>query len=150
MPHGGKRAGAGRPRKLDDSVKEAIAREYRQMMQAWAAARQMGRDPKRRKRIAILEKVVELAEEHPPLSFSQHEKREGEIYFYGRASHLFKPLQAKLNKLDKDKRAENPLPQPKVTFPLQRARGPRNRFIKELAEKWKVSRRTVVSCIDET
>jgi hypothetical protein len=149
MPRGGKRPGTGRKRKLEDSVREAIAREYRQRMQAWAAAQAMQRDSKRRKRIAILEKVVELAEKHPPLSFSRHEEREGEIYFYGGASHLFKPLQAKLNKLDKDKRAENPLPQPKVTFPLQRARGPRKRFIKELAEEYKVSTRMVARCISE-
>jgi hypothetical protein len=141
MPHGGKRAKAGRPRKLEDSVREAIAREYRQRMQAWAAAQQIGRDPNMIRRWEIEKKMERLAEKVPPPSSSQHERREDELYFYSRARHLFEPLQAELN---------SRLNQPNVAFPLKRAKGPRGRFIKELAEKYEVSPRTVVRCIDET
>jgi hypothetical protein len=128
MPHGGPRKGAGRKRDLSLAQREEIRREYRQRMQAWAAAQQMRHDSTRRKRIAILEEVAQLAKKHPPLS-------------YGGARRLFKPLEDKLNRLSD---------QPSVAFPLKRAKGPRKRFIKELAEKFGVKQRMVIRCIDET
>jgi hypothetical protein len=141
MPHGGPRKGAGRKRDLSLAQREEIRREYRQRMQAWAAAQQMRHDSTRRKRIAILEEVAQLAKKHPPLSFLQHERREDELNFYGGARRLFKPLEDKLNRLSD---------QPSVAFPLKRAKGPRKRFIKELAEKFGVKQRMVIRCIDET
>jgi hypothetical protein len=140
MPHGGKRPGAGRPRKPEDSVKEAIRREYRQRMQAWAAAQQIGRDPNMIRRWKIEKEMERLAEKFPPPSSSQHERREGELYFYSGAHHLIKPLQAEL-----DDRPDQP-----SALPLKRAKGPRKRFIKELAEKFGVKQRMVIRCIDET
>jgi hypothetical protein len=141
MPRGGPRKGAGRKRDLPLAQREEIRREYRQRMQAWAAAQQIGRDPNMRRRYVLEKQMLRLAEKHPPPSFSQHERREDELYFYSRARHLFKPRQDELDSLPN---------RPNVASPPKRAKGPRKRFIKELAEKFGVKQRMVIRCIDET
>jgi hypothetical protein len=110
------------------------------MRQAWSAAQAIGRDANMKRRWQLEKEMERLAEKHPPPTFSQHEEREGELYFYSGARHLFEPLGAELNRLPNE---------PKVAFPLKRAKGPRQRFIRELAKKYKTTPRMVVRCINK-
>jgi hypothetical protein len=80
-------------------------------------------------------------EEAPAAFFLAARKAGGRAKFLRGARRLFKPLEDKLNRLSD---------QPSVAFPLKRAKGPRKRFIKELAEKFGVKQRMVIRCIDET
>jgi hypothetical protein len=147
MPRGGPRVPKpgkklGRPPELVQTAREEIKREYHQRMQAWAAAQAIGRDPNMRRRYALEKEMLRLAKKHPPLSFSHDERDEDKLYFYSGAQHLFDPLEAEL----KSRRNQPDL----KAFPPKRAKGPRKRFIRELAKEFRVSERMIVRCIDET
>jgi hypothetical protein len=149
---GGNHGGAGRKRQLSDTEGEQIAREFRNRMEAWAGAQAIGRDPHMRKRWETEKKMEALAKKHPPLSFERQEKDEwdGNVYFYKNAGHLFKPLEAELVRLDGvDRKRQETQPKRPNISPLKRAKGPRARFIRELAAEHRITQRMVIRCINE-
>jgi hypothetical protein len=149
---GGNHGGAGRKRQLPVEKREQIAREFRNRMEAWAGAQAIGRDPHMRRRWETERKMEGLAKKHPPLSFQQQARDEwdGNVYFYQGARHLFKPFEAEFGRLDEiDRKRQEAQPKKPDISPLKRAKGPRARFIRELADENHISQRMVKRCINE-
>src|SRR4030081_2625553 len=64
MPSGGKRAGAGRKRRLTPAQQEEVARAYRYRMEVWTATQAHVRDPNIKKRREIDKQMRKLAKTH--------------------------------------------------------------------------------------
>ncbi len=137
MPRGGIRKGAGRKAVLATSEREEIRREYRDKTQAWAAAVAYNRDPIVRKNLKLDEKIGKKISR-----FRSGNDGANPLDQYG----SIPPQDIPALRVEREKAGI-----PNLTkLPLDtRVRGPRKRFIRELATKHHISERMVKTCLDE-
>jgi hypothetical protein len=136
MPHGGRRKGAGRKPKLPPVRRVEIWHEYRQRMGAAEAAKLMARDPNMQKRRALDAHMRKLAAK---IKVADTDQDGGAIRYASPLGSEMRKLQAEIDRLPN---------RPSGT--MRRARGRRNRIIKELAKKYRTTKRMIVRCIYET
>jgi hypothetical protein len=138
---GGKRQGAGRKRRLTPAERKEVARQYDRRMQAYAAAQAHARDSNIKERREINNEMRDKAAKHkvaPGDAPGDSLPGEDVIWAHKHVLPEIKKLQAKLDSIP-NKSAATP----------RRAKGPRERFLQELANEWKISTQTVVRCISE-
>jgi hypothetical protein len=141
--HGGKRPGAGRKHRLTPSKREEVAREYHDRKTAYAAAQAFRRDPNTKERRAINKQMRDVAKTHIAMPGDERELLDPEEDVVWTDSH--KPIWPKLEKL---KAEFDSISNESPTTP-KRAKGVRERFLQEIADKFKISEQTVVRCIRE-
>jgi hypothetical protein len=139
MRRGGRREGSGRPPKLGPAKREEIARKYYQRMMCWAEAVAIGRDPNMQRRWKIEKRMRQLAMRIDEPSIESGDPfQERTVKYHRQFSGEMEKLQAEL-----DAKPNKPKIAPK------RAKGPRPRFIRELAAEYGVGQRTIERCIDD-
>ena len=139
--HGGERPGAGRKHRLTPAKREEVARLYHDRKTAYAAAQAHVRGPNIRERRAIDAQMRDLAKKHmamPGDDLGGSLPEEDVIWTHKQVRPEMEKLQAKLDRIP-NKSAATP----------RRAKGPRDRFLQEIAKEFKISERMVKSCINE-
>lgn len=132
MPRGGKRAGAGRPRTLDNpATRQEIALEFQRRMTAWAGAVAMGRSSNLQKRRQLDAEMRRLAQTH-----KVHQRDEEMIEYHRQLRSQMERCQAKIDALPNH-----------PTALIRRPKGMRARFIRELADEYRVSERVIADCL---
>jgi hypothetical protein len=137
MQRGGKRAGAGRKHRLTPAQQEEVARAFHDRMTVYAAAQAYVRDPNTKTRREINKQMRDLAKTHIAMPGDERELLDPEQDVVWTDSH--KPIWPKLEKL----KAEFDSISNKSAATPKRAKGVREIFLQEIAEKWNISKRTV-------
>jgi hypothetical protein len=135
VPKPGKKL--GRPPELAQAAREEIAREFYHRMQAWAAAQLLGRDRNIQARRKLDARMRERAKTHA-LPTSITDTDDEVIRFHPKLRPEMEKLQAEIDRIPN-----------KPAGVIRRAKGPRTRFIREIAAEFGTTQRMVVRCINE-
>jgi hypothetical protein len=135
---GGKRRGAGRKHRLTPADREEVAREYRDRSNAYAAAQAYVRDPNTIKQQEINEQMRKVAKTHIAVPGNPALLLDPEEDVVWTDNKRIRP------KIDKLQAEFDSVPNKSAAAPKRaKGKGVRDSFIQEIAEKWKISTRTV-------